>query len=271
MKKICLLALFLSVCSLFVSDIFAQPEVPERNPTYTIVQEMPRFPGCEDQGLDKASLKKCAETEMLKFIYQNVTYPEDARLNEVEGMVVVSFVVNKDGSIVDPVVVRDIGHGCGEEVLRIVDTMPNWIPGKQDGQAVNVKFNLPVRFKMEDDPVSEFDNALAQLAETPVYEGLSSVMCDDFAGEFFNATDLNAWADGAYDQTNLCGYNSSVKKLEVTYVEDGSERSLESEGELTEGMRDYFRNAKPGSVIRMIMKIEAGGMQGSIIKVLIVE
>lgn len=86
---------------------------------------------------------------MLQFIYSNIKYPSIARENGVEGMVVVKFVVEKDGSITLPEVIRDIGAGCGQEALRVVSMMPKWEPGKQRGRAVRVQFNLPVKFKLE--------------------------------------------------------------------------------------------------------------------------
>ena len=83
---------------------------------------------------------------MLEFLAQNINYPTIARENRVEGMVVIQFVVEKDGSISNARVVRDIGAKCGEEALRVVNTMPRWNPGKQRGRAVRVQFTLPVRF-----------------------------------------------------------------------------------------------------------------------------
>lgn len=115
---------------------------------FKVVEQMPRFPGCEDiAGTDKEK-QACAEKIMLKFIYDNIRYPNMARENGVEGTVVAQFVVDTDGKIVDLKIVRDIGGQCGEEVLRIVKMMPDWIPGKQRGRAVKVQFNLPVKFEL---------------------------------------------------------------------------------------------------------------------------
>lgn len=113
---------------------------------------MPRFPGCEDQGSEEEK-KNCAAQELLKFIYKNIKYPAIARENGVEGTVVVTFVVEKDGTVTDVKVVRDIGAQCGEEALRVVNLMNTenlrWTPGKQRGRPVRVQFNLPVKFKLE--------------------------------------------------------------------------------------------------------------------------
>lgn len=124
------------------------PPKKEDNEIFKVVEDQPAFPGCEDIR-DKAEKKKCAEEKMLTFIYSNIKYPAIARENGVEGMVVVSFVVEKDGSITGAKVVRDIGAGCGAEALRVVGKMPNWEPGKQRGRPVRVQFNLPVRFRLE--------------------------------------------------------------------------------------------------------------------------
>lgn len=114
---------------------------------YTIVQDMPHFPGCEH--LEGRERRSCAEKRMLEYLYKSIRYPEIARENKIEGMVVISFVVEKDGSINDAKILRDLGGGCGLEALRLVQAMPKWIPGKQRNQPVRTQFNLPVRFKLE--------------------------------------------------------------------------------------------------------------------------
>ncbi len=115
---------------------------------YKVVDQMPRFPGCEMKD-DEMAKKYCSTDKMLKFIYRNIKYPEKARDDGSEGTVVISFVVEKDGSIVHPKIVRNIAGGCGEEALRVVKKMPKWTPGKQRGQTVRVQFNLPVKFKLQ--------------------------------------------------------------------------------------------------------------------------
>lgn len=120
---------------------------------FKIVEEMPRFPGCEDVAGTKNDIKACADRKLMEFIYQNIKYPTIARENGIQGTVVIQFVVEKDGSIGNASVVRDIGGSCGEESLRVVNLMKDlpkkWTPGKQRAKAVRVRFNLPVKFKLE--------------------------------------------------------------------------------------------------------------------------
>ncbi len=123
----------------------------ETEEIFKVVEEMPRFPGCEDLTGDEKVKKDCADRRMLEFIFQNIKYPQAAREKGIEGICVVSFIVGKDGVILEPKVVRSIGSGCDEEVIRLVNLMPKWIPGKQKGQSVDVQFNLPIRFKLSEE------------------------------------------------------------------------------------------------------------------------
>jgi len=99
-----------------------------------IVDEMPTFPG----GFDA----------MMNFISSNIQYPEEALNNGIEGRVVISFVINKKGEIIQPTIKRDIGGGCGQEGLRIVSLMPKWTAGKQSKESVCVSYNLPIKFSL---------------------------------------------------------------------------------------------------------------------------
>lgn len=126
--------------------------IPEPEVEFMIVEQMPRFPGCEDGTGDKAAKKACADMKLLGYLKENLVYPQIARENTIEGTAVISFVVNKDGSIGDYKILRDPGAGCGKEALRVVKMMnkmkSKWTPGKQRGKAVKVRYNLPVRFRL---------------------------------------------------------------------------------------------------------------------------
>jgi periplasmic protein TonB len=108
---------------------------PPKEEVFTRVEQMPQFGS--------------GERELLEYLQKNIKYPAIARENGIQGTVVVQFVVDKDGSITIPEVVRGIGGGCDEEALRVVREMPKWQPGKQQGRPVKVKFTLPVRFRLE--------------------------------------------------------------------------------------------------------------------------
>ena len=110
-------------------------EEPEEQTIFQVVEVMPEFPG----GMG----------ECLKFLGKNIKYPTIAQENGIQGRVIVQFVVNKDGSIVDPVVVRSVDPYLDKEALRVIQTMPKWKPGQQRGKAVRVKYTVPVTFKLQ--------------------------------------------------------------------------------------------------------------------------
>ena len=128
------------------------PESPGIDEIFRVVEEMPRFPGCEEVE-DAAERKQCADRRMLEFIYRNIKYPAIARENGVEGTVVVTFVVETDGRVTDAQILRDPGAQLGPEALRVINLMNEqglrWTPGKQRARPVRVQFNLPVKFKLE--------------------------------------------------------------------------------------------------------------------------
>jgi len=129
-----------------VKERYPEMESSDDKEEYKIVEQMPRFPGCEgNEGTDEEK-KLCAEKKMLEYIYKNIKYPTLARYHEIQGMAVVQFVVEKDGSISGQKILRDVKGGCGDAALDIVNSMPQWIPGYQRDKPVRVQFNLPVRF-----------------------------------------------------------------------------------------------------------------------------
>ena len=117
--------------------IVEAPKAPVEEKTYEMfdIQKPPSFPG--------------GDAELLKYLSQNIKYPPLARENNIQGVVALTFVVGKDGGVKDVKVVKDIGGGCGKEAVRVVESMPKWLPGEANGNPVKVRFTLPVRFKLE--------------------------------------------------------------------------------------------------------------------------
>lgn len=110
-------------------------EEKKKEEVFTHVEQMPKFPG--------------GDTELYKFISNNLNYPAMAIENNVQGRVVVQFVVTKDGSIGNVKVVRSVDRDLDNEAIRVCKKLPKFIPGKQNGQPVNVWYTLPVTFKLQ--------------------------------------------------------------------------------------------------------------------------
>lgn len=112
------------------------------------VEQMPRFGDCIDLKSEE-EYKACSDKNILTYIHKKLKYPSLARENGVEGTVIVSFIIDEKGKITKPKIARDIGAGCGEEVMRVIRAMPDWIPGEQRKNKVKVQFNIPVRFNLD--------------------------------------------------------------------------------------------------------------------------
>ena len=89
--------------------------------------------------------------ELVMFVCMNIEYPEQAQKANIEGKVFVRFSVEKDGSVSNIRILRDIGYGCGDAVVKMLKSMPRWKPARVDGKNVRVEFNLPVNFILSDD------------------------------------------------------------------------------------------------------------------------
>ena len=116
-------------------EVIAAPKVDDEPVSIAMVEQKPEFPG--------------GEAEMYKWLSNNIVYPSAASEEGVQGRVVVEFVVGKDGSINNARVVRSRHPALDKEALRVVKSMPKWMPGRNNGQPVKVTYTLPVTFKLQ--------------------------------------------------------------------------------------------------------------------------
>lgn len=125
----------------------------DKEEVFKVVEEMPRFPGCEEENVPEGEMVQCSNRKLIEYIFTNVKYPREAKDAGIEGTAIVSFVVDKDGWVKDIKVARPLHERIDAEVIRVVKQMnemdQRWIPGRQKGQAVNVQFNLPVKFLLD--------------------------------------------------------------------------------------------------------------------------
>ena len=118
-------------------EVIAQPEPPKEEETkvFDVVEVMPTFPG--------------GNAALFEWLSKNIKYPVVAEENGVQGRVIVTFVVERNGSITDVQVAKSVDPSLDKEAVRVVKAMPHWIPGKQNGSAVRVKFTVPVTFRLQ--------------------------------------------------------------------------------------------------------------------------
>ena len=116
--------------------VAVEEEEPEEQTIFEVVEQMPEFPNGGMAGL-------------MQFLSKNIKYPTIAQENGTQGRVIIQFVVERDGTITDVHVARGVDPYLDKEAVRVVQSMPKWIPGKQNGKAVRVKFTVPVMFRLQ--------------------------------------------------------------------------------------------------------------------------
>ena len=110
-------------------------EKPEETKVFEVVEQMPQFPG--------------GDAALMQFLSSHIKYPVVAEENGIQGRVVGTFVVERNGSISDVRVVKSVDPSLDTEAVRVIKSMPNWIPGKQNGSPVRVKYTVPVTFRLQ--------------------------------------------------------------------------------------------------------------------------
>mgnify|MGYP006391659631 CR=1 FL=1 len=116
-------------------EIIVEEKKPEKEEVFRAVEQMPQFPG--------------GDAELMKFLRDNIVYPAMAQENNVQGKVIAQFVVTKTGDIGEVKVVKSVDRDLDNEAVRLVKKLPKFIPGRMNGQAVNVWYTLPVQFKLQ--------------------------------------------------------------------------------------------------------------------------
>lgn len=132
-----------------------EPEVEEpldilvEEPVRDFAEYMPSFGTCKYNEMSKEEYKKCSDTALIQYFANHIKYPSRARENQIEGKVILRFVIDENGDVQNAKALRDVAGGCSEEALRVLSNMPKWKAGRHGGRNVKVNFTLPVSFKLQ--------------------------------------------------------------------------------------------------------------------------
>lgn len=216
----------LTICLLAIAySIAAQNDTT----IYKIVDEAPRFPGCEllDTTIDVKN--QCAQKALLLFFNQNIRYPLEAQDKNIEGTVVVSFVVEPNGLISNVNVLKDIGGGCGAEAIRVATGMNEalqqaklaWVPGKKGGKVVRSQLSVPIKFKLEEPSdfviVNGRDSVWVEVDDSLTYKGGDAALEQFFAKNLkFPERYKDSCIIGTMDMTLLAAPDGLVKVLDLS-------------------------------------------------------
>ena len=201
---------------------------------FQVVEEMPQFPG----GMGEA----------MKFLAKNIKYPVAAQQAKIEGRVIVQFVVGRDGSVSDVKTVRGVSPELDAEAIRVVSMMPKWIPGKQRGKAVAVKYTMPIMFRLQTpDPKTE---GTIQKVSLKVGEGAADESVD-MVKNHLKTRGKGVEVHGAEDKLPLVVVDGEVKgngTMHLSKVPVDQIQSIEVKNEKN-AVAEYGDKAKDGAII----------------------
>lgn len=143
--------LFLGSILLAPTMAYSQDESSSDELVYTIVEKMPTYKGCESMKSEMEK-QKCTNEKIMAYLSENVSYPEEAQDQEIEGRVFVRYIVTPSGKVTDVEVIRGIPSGeiLDQEAVRVIQNLPDFNPGIQKGEAVAVQYNVPIRFALKE-------------------------------------------------------------------------------------------------------------------------
>ena len=223
--------------------LYTQILAQDPSTAYTMVDQMPYFPGCEVYAVGSEEKRNCSNQAVVEYIAKTLTYPERAKLEGAEGIVYISFVINPAGKVIRPKILKDIGGGCGQEAIKVVRSMPHWEPGQLRGQPVPVQLKVPIHFQFTNpDPTSNYTFRWGELNDYQVTrknirKNLSEpVWIFDEAGE-------------RVDLTNL---TFSINKNNKVHT-------AQSNGTISPQMHKMAKKLKKGSLFSIIATIQKKG------------
>lgn len=238
MKKTLLLLSFLAIN---ISILFAQAE----NDQLIEVDEMPYFSGCPDYENNSLDKRQCSNRNLVNFIAKNLVYPESAKTAEIEGTVIITFLVNEDGRVSAPYVLRDIGGGCGEAALDVIKLMPTWEPAIHNNNPVKVKLNLPVQFYLKD--------------ETEQISNGYSISWGKLKGKEVSVERLKKNLQAPVLVRDQFGNEISVNELVFSFSRKKRYLEERSSGKINYDMRKLVNKLKPGGAFSITAAIQIDG------------
>jgi len=206
-------------CFVIINILYCNIQAQKSEPVW-VTSKSPEFPGGDEA--------------RQQFFINNLVYPKEAKEKEIEMDVIVDVIIEEDGSFSNVELISffkdKYKYGLGEEALRVVNSMPNWIPGEKNGKIVRTRWIIPVRFKLDGSPYvynfSYYDSIVQKEAEEreKVYKCFSTDKTDDSTNGIYKAYHLTLYKDGRYEI-----YLSETRSHFIAYTGEDSGESVSSQ------------------------------------------
>ena len=236
-----LLLPFLSFLSYFILCWELPAQTSET--IYTVVDQMPYFPGCEIYANGSEEKRNCSNEAVVNYIANTMTYPAIAKEKGLEGITYISFVVDTKGATTQAKILRDIGGGCGEEAIKVIRSMPLWEVGRLRETPVAVQLKLPIHFQFIDKDVSR--NYSFKWGTLTPYE--------------VSRKELRRHLEEPIEILDIQGETVPLAALTLSYNKNNKVASVQSKGHITPQMRQFVKKMKKGSLFSVIGTIQKDG------------
>lgn len=225
--------------------LFSQTLCAQNEYVLTRTEQMPYFTDCQDIANDSAEKRVCSNTKLVQFVSRNLEYPTEARDAAIEGTVYVSFVVDENGKVVQPSVLMDIGGGCGEAALTVLNKMPTWEAGIHEGKKVKVKLNLPIQFSLKKEEKTISSNY--------------NITWGHLKGTSISEKELHANINDGVNVRDARGEYALVK--EITFVFEKKNRTIQAKSRegVSNDLKKIAQKAKAGGMFTIIANIQEKG------------
>ena len=211
----------------------------------TEAEVMPYFSGCEEFTENSEEKRHCSNVALVSYIAQNIRYPEQARIENVEGTVYASFIVNKDGKVSDPFILKDIGGGCAQSAVDVILNMPKWEPAYQDGNPVAIKLTIPIQFFMKE--------------EEPDLSSKYKINWGNLKSETVTKNDLIENLDREVIIRDEYGEEVSISVLHFAYKRNRTFHEAKSTGRISDRMKKVVHKIKRGGDFAIKATIQVKG------------
>ncbi|MBI5914893.1 MAG: TonB family protein [Bacteroidetes bacterium] len=212
---------------------------------FTHAEIMPCFPGCGSLEPGSLTHRQCSDRALVQFISRHLVYPEEAKATGTEGTVYVNFVVDETGRVQSPRLLLDIGGGCGEAALKVLEAMPGWEPGLHEGQPVRVKLNLPIQFSLR--------NAEKDLTER------FTITWGDIVGDSVTVQSLRRNLPFPVYVRGPEGDSRYVDELAFTFARNKRQLTASSRGGISDDLVAVVEKARNGGTFTITASVQDNG------------
>ena len=228
-----------------IVENMAQEEVQHSDSTYTVVDRMPVYGKCNQDAVEEQS--RCSNENVIHFLRDNLSYPQQAKELRIEGKVYIAFTVGIDGTVSDTEVLHDIGGGCGSNTIKLIESMDEWTPGSIQDKAVAVRLTLPVVYDLEESEIEKANEAY-------------TICLGRVTGDTIRLSELETLKPDGIIVRDVFGNRVTPDEITIAYRKRKSYRQVTlTQSSSTESLTRFIKKSRAGGQLMVSVVIQQKG------------